>query len=163
MRGTTILLNSVYGVILLLFLLDNLPFFDIKSQLLKTATYYGAAIGAIILLIWNVSVKMNALMKTIGVLIPSVFILFLGGYFFEVMFSTGVWKTQTVLFTNPVSGRKIEFQLQDTGAFGYNKRIVEVRYLSPLFIITKTVDTSRLSTNWIQVGEEVNEPEINHP
>lgn len=162
-KRITILLNSAYGAILLLFLMDNLPFFDIKSQPLKTTIYYGAVIGAIILLLWNVVVKMNALLKTIGVLIPSVFILFLGGYFFEIMFSTGAWKTQTVLFTDQKSGKKIEFQMQDTGTFGYNKRIVEVRYLSSLFILTTAADTSRLSPNWTRVEEEVNEPGINHP
>ncbi|EPB65732.1 hypothetical protein ANCCEY_15201 [Ancylostoma ceylanicum] len=49
------------------------------------------------------------------------------------------------------------------GTFGYNKRIVEVSYLSPFFIVVKDTDTTYLSSNWIRENRYVDELGIIDP
>ena len=58
----------------------------------------------------------------------------------KIMFSSGSWKTQTVLYQNRhLTFKKVKFQMQDVGALGYNKRTVEVIYLTDLFMIVPPV------------------------
>lgn len=53
--------------------------------------------------------------------------------------------------------KKVELQMQDIGALGYNKRTVEVLYLTDWFMIvdpiTKNIDKR---VEWIKVDKEVN-------
>ncbi len=54
--------------------------------------------------------------------------------------------------------------MQDVGAFGYNKRTVEVFYLTPLFMITSEVPNDiDKRVEWVKVDEDVNELELNFP
>ena len=52
---------------------------------------------------------------------------------------------------------RIEFQMQDVGAFGYNRRIVEVETF--LFIdFAEEIDTSQIDkSEWQRVDEYINE------
>ena len=75
------------------------------------------------------------------------------------------WKTQMVLYQNRHSNfKKVEFQMQDVGAFGYNKRTVEVIYLTDLFMIVSPVekDISK-RVEWEKVDKEVNELGLKFP
>jgi len=48
--------------------------------------------------------------------------------------------------------------MQDVGAFGYNKRTVEVFYLTPLFMITGEIpNDEEKRIDWIKVDKYVNE------
>ena len=48
--------------------------------------------------------------------------------------------------------------MQDIGALGYNKRTVEVIYLTDLFMIVKPViDDINQRVEWIKVNQEINE------
>lgn len=54
--------------------------------------------------------------------------------------------------------------MQDVGAFGYNKRTVEVFYLTPLFMITSEVPTDiEKRIEWVKVDKEVNELGLKFP
>ena len=86
--------------------------------------------------------------------------LFLGSAFFLDL--RGNWKTQTIIFKNKhLSNRTIESQLQDIGAFGYNRRTVDrVKILPFVSWITnvtqedlKTIDSS----TWDRVDIYLNE------
>ncbi len=81
------------------------------------------------------------------------------------LFSTGVWRTQTILYQNGhLSYKTVEFQMQDVGALGYNKRTVEVFYLTPLFMITSEVPTGiDKRVEWVKVDKDVNELELKFP
>jgi hypothetical protein len=83
----------------------------------------------------------------------------------KLYFSMGAWRTQTILYQNGhLTFKTIEFQMQDVGAFGYNKRTVEVFYLTPLFMITSEVPTdidNRIE--WVKVDKEVNELGLKFP
>ena len=80
----------------------------------------------------------------------------------KILFSTGAWRTQTILYQNGhLSFKTVEFQMQDVGALGYNRREVEVFYLTPLFMITNKIpDDIDKRVEWIKVDKDVNELEL---
>ena len=152
--------NIVYIFIVALFLLDELTNFDIKSQAVKSFVYLGLLIGTPLMLAWNLFFIKSKVKKIIGTAFPAAIlalILVVGPT--NIWFSSASWKTQRILYENKKSSvKKVELQMQDMGALGYNKRAVEVLYLTPLFTIThdspKNVDEKR---EWIWVDKEVNE------
>lgn len=81
------------------------------------------------------------------------------------LFSTGAWRTQTILYQNRhLSFKTVEIQMQDFGALGYNKRTVEVFYLTPLFIITCEVSNDiDKKIEWVKVDKDFNELELKFP
>ena len=60
----TRVINMVYAVIVVLFLLDSLTDFEIKNQGIKTFTYFGFGVGAVLTFIWNI-VAMRTFKKKI--------------------------------------------------------------------------------------------------
>ena len=74
------------------------------------------------------------------------------------------YKTQTIIFKNrkdPLS--TIVFQMQDSGAFGYNRRIVKVRQ-GIIWDSINNIDTSLLNhDNWERVNIDVNELGLKYP
>ncbi len=83
----------------------------------------------------------------------------------KLYFSTGAWRTQTILYQNGhLTFKTVEFQMQDIGTFGYNKRTVEVFYLTPQFIITSEVPTDiDKRIEWVKVDKEINELGLKFP
>jgi hypothetical protein len=83
----------------------------------------------------------------------------------KILFSSGAWRTQTILFQNGhLSFKTVEFQMQDIGALGYNKRTVEVIYLTPLFMLTSEVPNDiDKRVEWIKVEKDVNELGLKEP
>ncbi|WP_188221194.1 hypothetical protein [Flavobacterium pokkalii] len=166
MTRTTKILNIIYGLTVVLFLFDSLTSFDIKSQGLKSFVYIGLLIGTPLTLIWNAVTIKPRNRKINWTILPTailIFILIVGPM--KLYFSTGAWRTQTILYQNGhLSFKTIEFQMQDVGAFGYNKRTVEVFYLTPLFMITSEVPTDiEKKVEWIKVDKEVNELGLKFP
>ena len=159
-------MNFIYGLAVVLFLFDSLTSFDIKSQGLKTFVYIGLLIGTPLTLIWNAFTIKPRNRKIIWTILPTailIFILIVGPM--KLYFSTGAWRTQTILYQNGhLSFKAIEFQMQDVGAFGYNKRTVQVFYLTPLFMITSEVPTDiEKRIEWVKVDKEVNELGLKFP
>ena len=150
----------------MLFLLDSLTSFDIKNQALKSIVYFGILIGTPLTLIWNALAFKTRNKKIIGTILPLIIltmILIVGPM--KILFSTGVWRTQTILYQNcDISFNTVEFQMQDVGALGYNKRTVEVLYLTPFFMIINEVPNDiDKRVDWIKVDKEVNEIELKSP
>ncbi|MEQ8474094.1 MAG: hypothetical protein RIC35_23060 [Marinoscillum sp.] len=77
----------------------------------------------------------------------------------------GSWRTQTILFEHQTNSlRTVEYQMQDKGARGYNRRIVKRTKVLPLLswnVLTKTDDLSE--TDWKKVNLEVNELGLKSP
>jgi hypothetical protein len=166
MTRTTKILNIIYGLTVVLFLFDSLTSFDIKSQDLKTFVYIGLLIGTPLTLIWNAVTIKPRNRKIIWTILPTailIFILIVGPM--KLYFSTGAWRTQTILYQNGhLTFKTIEFQMQDVGTFGYNKRTVEVFYLTPLFMITSEFPTDiNKRIEWVKVDKDVNELGIKFP
>jgi hypothetical protein len=163
---TTKILNIIYGLTVVLFLLDSLTSFDIKNQAVKSFVYFGLLIGTPLTLIWNALAIKTRKRKIIGTILPSIIltmILIVGPMKF--LFSTGAWRTQTILYQNGhLSFKTVEFQMQDVGALGYNKRTIEVFYLTPLFMITSEVPNDiDKKVEWVKVDKDVNELELKFP
>lgn len=166
MTKTTKILNIIYDLTAVLFLLDSLTSLDIKSQILKSFVYFVLLIGTPLTLIWNAVTIKTTSRKFIWTMLPTailIMILIVGPMKF--LFSTGVWRTQTILYQNGhLSFKTVEFQMQDVGALGYNKRTVEVFYLTPLFMITSEVPTGiDKRVEWVKVDKDVNELELKFP
>lgn len=166
MKLITKILNIVYCLTVILFLLDGLTSFDIKSQAIKSFVYFGLLIGAPLILVLNLLVIKTKTKRFIGTASPAVIltlILIIGPG--EILFSTGVWHTQTILYQHGhLSSKTVEFQMQDIGAFGYNERTVEVMYLTPLFMITSEVPKNiNQRGEWLKVDKDVNELRLKIP
>jgi len=163
---TTKILNFIYCSTVLLFLLDGLTGFDIKNQFLKSFVYFGFLIGTPTILLWNLfSIKTKS-KRIIGTVYPSIFLIFIFVVSpMKILFSSGAWRTQTILFQNGhLSFKTVEFQMQDIGALGYNKRTVEVIYLTPLFMLTSEVPNDiDKRVEWIKVERDVNELGLKEP
>jgi len=163
---TTKILNIIYSLIVVLFLLDGLTSFDIKSQSIKSFVYFGLLIGTPLILIWNARVIKARNGKIIGSLFPTIIltlILVVGPM--KILSSTDAWRTQTILYQNGhLSFKTIEFQMQDIGALGYNRRTVEVIYLTPLFMLISEVPNDiDKRVEWVKVDEDVNELGLKSP
>ena len=144
----------------MLFLLDSFTSFDVKSQDLKTFICFGILIGTPLTLIWNLVVIKTKSKRIAGIVFPSIIlmlVIFIGPL--KILFTSGAWQTQTVLYQNGhLTFKTVEFQMQDVGAMGYNKRTVEVLYLTKLFIITSEVPKDiDQRVEWVKVNKEINE------
>jgi hypothetical protein len=159
-------LNLIYGLATVIFLLDISTSFDIKNQGVKSLIYFAVLIGTPLALIWNlffVKAKTKRIFGTILLTGMLTLIVVVGPL--KIMFSTGAWQTQTILYQHGhLSFRTVEFQLRDVGAFGYNKRTVEVFYLTPLFMITSKVpEDIEKKVEWVKVNKDVNEHPLKFP
>ena len=160
-RATKIL-NIIYGLTVVFFLLDSLTSFDIKSQGIKSFIYFGLLIGTPLTLVWNYLLIKTKPQRIIGTIFPVIIltlILIIGPI--RIFFSTSAWRTQTVLYQNAhLSFKTVEFQMQDVGALGYNRRTVEVLYLTNYFMVISEVPNKvdlRYEYEWIKVDKDVNE------
>lgn len=83
----------------------------------------------------------------------------------KILFSSEAWRTQKVLYQNKhFSFKKVEFQMQDVGALGYNRRTVEVIYLTPLFMLTSEVPKDLdEQIEWLKVENDENEFRLKLP
>ncbi|MDR2921109.1 MAG: hypothetical protein LBV72_17315 [Tannerella sp.] len=160
MTRTIKALNIIYCMVVLLFLLDDLTNFDVKSQAVKTFVHYGVLIGTPLILLFNIFAIKGIKKKIAGSVLPVMIlitVLIVGPG--KVIFSAVSWRTQSVLYQNGhLSFKKIEFQMQDIGGMGYNKRKVEVLYLTPFFMITNKVpDNIDDKIEWIKIDKDINE------
>ncbi len=122
----------------------------------------GFLITGLPLLNWLSKRTDNARISTIFITVISI----LGiGYFSTFLDWRGAWRTQTVEYRNlHLGNRTIEFQMQDKGALGYNRRTVDVIRLLPFLTWTTETSTSELdSLTWKLVNEEVNELGLKAP
>ena len=160
------LLNGIFILTVLLFLFDGLTSFEIKSQAIKSFTYFGLLVLTPMTLVWNLWTLKKRKWKIISSILPTITligIMIIGPM--KIMFSAGSWKTQTVLYQNGhLTFKKVEYQMQDVGALGYNKRTVEVIYLTDLFMIVSPVEKDIDDrVEWVKVDKEVNELGLKFP
>jgi hypothetical protein len=136
------LLNGLFVLTMLLFLLDGLTACEIANQPIKSFTYVGIMALAPLTLIWNLWAFKTRKGKIASSILPALAllgILIIGPV--KIVFSSSVWKTQQVLYQNEqLTFKRVESQVQDMGALGYNRRTVEVLYLTELFMIVTPVE-----------------------
>lgn len=160
MNKLILIINLIYFLISLLFYLDLLTSFDIKEEHLKLFVYYSVFILIPFILFCNFKYIQFIHFKIITSLLPIIsLILLLILTPIKIMFLSSSWKTQTIIYKHGhLNFKKIELQIQDKGALGYNKRIVEVLYLTKYFMITKPVDENiEKNVEWFKVDIYINE------
>ncbi len=81
------------------------------------------------------------------------------GFFYIFLDWRGEWRTQTVEYQNlHLSNRTIEFQLQDKGSRGYNRRRVDRIKILPFIEWTNEIGHEPIDTlTWKKVDIHVNE------
>lgn len=149
-------LNGIFFLLFILFCIDSFTDVDITNQELKSVVYFGILVITPIILVVNSLFHEELKPKIKSIIIPFlvfVFILIIGPT--KIVFSSSVWKTNKVLFINKDNqNQKIEFQRQDVGALGYNKRTVEVIHCCSFFMIVKSKNKNfENNTNWIKIGK----------
>ncbi len=160
------ILNINYFILTLLFILDSLSTFDIKSQELKYVVYYGLISGTIICLLVNLFLLKSKVLRVIGIVLPGIqliSILLIGPL--NILFSSGTWKTQKILYQNQKNeSKKIELQMQDVGALGINERIVGIQYLSNYFMLIIEIPINiENNKEWKEANIDINELGIKYP
>ena len=142
-----IILSTTY----LLSLFTNI---EISSSTLRNICFLLSISGLILFTLRLFRVKLKERIYRIVIF----FSILIGGFVITWLQWTGDWKTQTILFENGhFKNKTIEFQMQDKGALGYNKRIVEVTNLTGFLKIIEPIDTINLGLPWIKVDKEINE------
>ncbi len=153
--------NALYGLMVLFFLLDLFQILEAKGEYFKSIIHVGTILSTPIILVCNLMVfkirKWELLFYTSSLVLMTFFYLVVSqvgllGY----LFSIESYQTQTILYENTYCGfRTIEFQMKDLGARGFDRRYVEVTYLTPCFMITKEVDPDKNpGEGWIKVDEQ---------
>lgn len=165
-KYTTIVFNGIYILSLIIFLISTSENIDIKSEFVLHFIENVVTVGALFLLVWNLIMLKGKKLRIISSI--TFIILFLGlfyNYFDRLWYLSSPWKTQTILYeNNHLNIKKIEFQMQDMGALGYNKRIVQVTYLTKYLMIVSEIDTGNVNTlEWSKVNKEINELELKFP
>jgi len=160
------LLNGIFILTVLLFVFDVLTSFEIKNQAIKSFTYFGLLVLTPMTLVWNLWTSKTNKWKIISSIIPTIAligIIIIGPM--KIMFSSDNWKTQTILYQNgQLTFKKVEFQMQDVGALGYNRRTVEVIYLTNLFMIVSPVEKDiDERVEWVKVDKDINELGLKSP
>lgn len=122
----------------------------------------GFLIVGLPLLNWLTKRTYNSGILTLGIVLVSFVSI---GYFSTYYDWRGSWKTQTIKYENlHLKNRTIEFQMQDKGSLGYNRRTVDRIRLLPFIEWTTETSTSELDTlTWKLVNENVNELGLKAP
>lgn len=157
-------INILYSLVVLLFVLDLFKIAEIKGEKLVSFIHFGALSSTPVIVISNLTVFRISRITLFWCISPLILVLCfctvvskigIMGY----LFSIGSYQTQTIHYVNFHKGfRTIEFQMQDAGALGYNKRFVEVTYLTPWLMITKRIDQDKEpGANWVKIDKDLNE------
>lgn len=156
------IINALILLLAILFLADIYTTFEIKNVLLRYFVY-SSFIFSPILIIFNLILISDKRVKLIGLIIPILaLVVCLNFGYMKIIFNSTNWKTQTILYENRSNDNlTIEHQMQDIGAFGYNKRTVSVYNIMGLFAVIKPIEIDTISkTNWNLLNNHINEMEL---
>ncbi len=156
--------NALYLFIAVLFLADLFDIIAIKEDIIKSIFHGAGVFLSIVFFFLNIYLKTPKIQRVL-VCLTCIATLSIFSYciyrrgVLPYLFSLGSWKTQTIVYQNLESrGRKVEFQMKNIGARGYETRHVEVRYLTSWLLLTKEVDPNKeFGQLWKKVDRDVNE------
>ncbi len=147
---------TVYGLFIIstaILLLDSFTSLDITSSIIIfTIRFLSYSTFAIILIGFLLKKKGDRLILYSGLIVGLLFII-------SFPFSWNPnWNTQTIKYQNLHQvNRTIEFQMQDFGALGSNRRIVDRIKIFPYFDWTKEINIDNIDTlTWRKVEISVN-------
>jgi len=138
----------------LLFLLSLMIQLEFSSPTIRNIAFLLTLSGFALLILKISKIEISEKVNRI-VFISS---LIIGGFIITWFDWTGAWKTQTIIYNHGhFKFKTIEFQMQDKGALGYNRRTVEVTNLAGFLKIVEPIDTASVGLPWIKVDKDINE------
>jgi hypothetical protein len=138
----------------LLFLLSITTKLEFISPMIRNISLLLTLSGFALIILRILKIKISERLNRI-VFMPS---LIVGGFIITMFDWRGAWKTQTIIYNHGhFKFKTIEFQMQDKGALGYNRRIVDVTNLAGFLRIVKPIDTATVGLPWIKVDKDINE------
>jgi hypothetical protein len=137
-----------------IFLLSLVTKLEIISPIIRNMSFLLTISGLVFLIFRILKIKISDKINRIVIL----FSIILGPFIISWLDPMGAWKTQTIIYNHGhLKCKTIEFQMQDKGSIGYNRRIVEVTKLAGFLRITEPIDTNKLGLPWIRVDKDINE------
>jgi hypothetical protein len=147
---------AIFGLFIIsttLLLLDSFTPLDITNSIaILIIRLFSYSTFAIILIGFVLKLKGDKLILFSGLTVGFLFIV-------SFLFSWNLeWKTQTIMYQNQhLANRTIEFQMQDFGFFGTNRRTVDRMKIIPYFDWTKEINTENIDTlTWKKVDIDIN-------
>lgn len=157
-KALATLASASTAILLGLFVLDRFTCVEIENESFKAFVWIGVLVAAPMALVLAAFFLQGA-RKWIAV--PAAAFLLYFAYLGPLAYFCRMspWKTQTILYAHGhFRFLRIEHQMQDLGAFGYDQRTVRVLSLARILEIHASVDTTEIhSPEWIGSGEYVNE------
>jgi hypothetical protein len=154
--------NGLLFILALLFILDVFTVFELADEHLKYLVYDGIILIPPVVFLLNIFLQPTTRRKVflaLPGLIVLISVLILGPN--KIIFSSSVWKTQSIIYQHAENQRKrIVFQMQDVGAHGYNRRTVELTSYVLFNKIEEPESHSELGPEWIVVNEDLNEQDL---
>lgn len=146
------------------YLLDSNEILEIKHDGLKSFVYFGIIIFSFFSILFSFFCYEEIKLKVLFSILPIIaFLQILSFGIINTFLSASSWKTQTLIYQNKFdSSKKVEFQMLDIGFAGYEKRTVEVNYITDWFFISSpyTEEIFNSDSDWKKVNKEVNELEL---
>lgn len=154
-------LNIVFLVMMILFFLDRGGIPEIKLEWLRKFVYLGV-FAAPLLLIADLFLLRNWSHRIFSTVFLGLFSLLIYKNSLRLLFASSPYVTQTILYQDVNnSSHKIEFQMRDIGALGYDRRDVEVYYITNAFMIVYPVPSDVLKNKvWKRVDINVDNMEL---
>jgi hypothetical protein len=112
----------------MLFLLDLFTYFEIKNQFIRSLCILSLLVSIPFIFIWNLFILKPNKTKILGLILPTLIVIVISIIGpMKIIYSLTAWKTQTILYQNGhLRFNRIEYQMKDLGALGYNRRTIQV-------------------------------------
>ena len=151
------LIFAIFLFCFFFYLLDKNEILEIKSQNFKSFVYLGLIpLSFFSILFWFFSFN-KIKTKFILSFLPTIAIIQILSFgIIKTIYCSSTWKTQTIIYQNKLDkSKKVEFQMMDKGALGYQRRTIEMNYFTNWFFISKEV--GNYNSDWEKITIEINE------
>lgn len=162
-KGILAIINAFLVGIALLFFLDVITSLEIHHQPTKEFVYWGFILLPPVAFLANLIYQKKRISRiSFSLLSAALLVLMIVLDPVDIVFSSSAWKTQTVLYEHEKDGdKRIEFQLQDVGSLGYNRRTVIVTDFLYIFRLVQPYDDSKEpGADWVRVDRALKQQDL---
>jgi 4-amino-4-deoxy-L-arabinose transferase-like glycosyltransferase len=151
------LIFAIFLFCFFFYLLDKNEILEIKSQNFKSFVYLGLIPLSFFSILFSFFSFNKIKTKFILSFLPTIAIIQILSFgIIKTIYCSSTWKTQTIIYQNKLDkSKKVEFQMMDKGALGYQKRTIEINYFTNWFFISK--EFGNYNSDWEKVTIEINE------
>lgn len=156
-KKLSFLIFVIFLLCCIFYFLDKNEILEIKNDGFKSFVYYGIIVFSFFSILFSIISFEKLKLKILFSILPLLaFFEILNFGILRTIFYSSSWKTQTIIYQNTLDeSKKVEFQMLNKGAFGYQRRTVEVNYITNWFFTTK--EEGVYNSDWKKVNLEVNE------